>query len=77
MKEWGIAATMGGVVAAGLFYVALSLLIRLKGEGFLHKILPPVVVGPVIMTIGLILSPAAVNMVMGKGKELCIRRLSR
>ena len=69
MKEWGIAATMGGVIAAGLFYVALSLLIRLKGEGFLHKILPPVVVGPVIMTIGLILSPAAVNMVMGKGKE--------
>ena len=60
---------MGGVIAAGLFYVVLSLLIRLKGEDFLHKILPPVVVGPVIMTIGLILSPAAVNMVMGKGKE--------
>ena len=60
---------MSGVIAAGLFYVVLSLLIRLKGEGFLHKILPPVVVGPVIMTIGLILSPAAVNMVMGKGKE--------
>ena len=69
VKEWGIAATMSGVIAAGLFYVVLSLLIRLKGEGFLHKILPPVVVGPVIMTIGLILSPAAVNMVMGKGKE--------
>ena len=69
VKEWGIAATMSGVIAAGLFYVVLSLLIRLKGEEFLHKILPPVVVGPVIMTIGLILSPAAVNMVMGKGKE--------
>ena len=67
VKEWGIAATMGGVIAAGLFYVALSLLVRLRGEGFLHKILPPVVVGPVIMTIGLILSPAAVNMVMVKG----------
>lgn len=66
VKEWGIAATMGGVIAAGLFYVALSLLVRLRGEEFLHKILPPVVVGPVIMTIGLILSPAAVNMVMGK-----------
>ena len=66
VREWGIAATMGGVIAAGLFYVALSLLVRLRGEGFLHKILPPVVVGPVIMTIGLILSPAAVSMVMGK-----------
>ena len=52
VKEWGIAATMSGVIAAGLFYVVLSLLIRLKGEGFLHKILPPVVVGPVIMMFG-------------------------
>ena len=39
VKEWGIAATMSGVIAAGLFYVVLSLLIRLKGERFLHKIL--------------------------------------
>ena len=46
VKEWGIAATMGGLVFAGLFYVVLSVLIRIKGDGFLHKILPPVVVGP-------------------------------
>ncbi len=69
VKEWGIAATMGGLVFAGLFYVVLSVLIRIKGDGFLHKILPPVVVGPVIMTIGLILSPAAVSMATGKGGE--------
>ena len=69
VKEWGIAATMGGLVFAGLFYVVLSVLIRIKGDGFLHKILPPVVVGPVIMTIGLILSPAAVSMATGKGSE--------
>lgn len=68
VKQWGIATTMGGIVFAGLFYVVLSFIIRLRGEGFLHKILPPVVVGPVIMTIGLILSPAAVNMAMGKGQ---------
>lgn len=47
----------------------LSFVVRFRGEGFLHKILPPVVVGPVIMTIGLILSPAAVNMAMGKGQS--------
>ena len=69
VREWGIAATMGGLVFAGLFYVILSVLIRIKGDGFLHKILPPVVVGPVIMTIGLILSPAAVSMATGKGGE--------
>ncbi|MBE2984043.1 uracil-xanthine permease [Campylobacter sp. RM9344] len=66
VKEWGIAATMGGLVFAGLFYVVLSFIVRVKGENFLHKMLPPVIVGPVIMTIGLILSPAAVNMAMGK-----------
>ena len=66
VKTWGIAGTMSGLVAAGFFYVLLSLLIRVKGSGFLHRILPPVVVGPVIMTIGLILSPVAVNMALGK-----------
>lgn len=66
VKTWGIAATMSGLVAAGLLYVFLSFLIRLKGDNFLHKLLPAVVVGPVIMSIGLILSPVAVNLAMGK-----------
>ncbi|WP_169975462.1 uracil-xanthine permease family protein [Campylobacter sp. RM16191] len=69
IEKWGIPATMGGIVFAGFFYVILSLLVRFRGESFLHKLLPPVVVGPVIVTIGLILSPAAVNMAMGKGNE--------
>ena len=66
VKTWGIAATMSGLVAAGLLYVVLSFIIRLKGDNFLHKLLPAVVVGPVIMSIGLILSPVAVFMAMGK-----------
>lgn len=66
VKTWGIAATMSGLFAAGLMYVLISFLIRLKGDNFIHKLLPAVVVGPVIMSIGLILSPVAVNMAMGK-----------
>lgn len=66
VKTWGIAGTMSGLFAAGLFYVVLSFLVRIKGSEFLHNILPAVVVGPVIMTIGLILSPVAVFMAMGK-----------
>ena len=66
VQTWGIAGTMSGLVAAGLFYILLSFLVRLKGSGFLHKLLPSIVVGPVIMSIGLILSPVAVNMAMGK-----------
>lgn len=66
LKTWGLAGTMCGLAAAGLFYLFLSIVVRLKGTEFLHKIFPAVVVGPVIMTIGLILSPVAVNMAMGK-----------
>ena len=66
LKTWGLAGTMCGLAAAGIFYLFLSIVVRLKGTAFLHKIFPAVVVGPVIMTIGLILSPVAVNMAMGK-----------
>jgi len=66
LKTWGLAGTICGLAAAGLFYFFLSVIVRLKGSDFLHKLFPAVVVGPVIMTIGLILSPVAVNMAMGK-----------
>ena len=66
VATWGIPATMSGLVASGFIYIVLSFLIRLKGDNFIHKLLPAVVVGPVIISIGLILSPVAVNMAMGK-----------
>ena len=66
VQTWGIPGTMCGLVAAGLLYIILSLCIKAFGAGFLHRILPPVVVGPVIMVIGLVLAPVAVHMAMGR-----------
>jgi uracil permease len=66
VQTWGIPATMSGLAAAGLLYVALAALIRLRGAGILHRVLPPVVTGPVIMVIGLILAKVAVFMAVGK-----------
>ena len=66
VQTWGIPGTLCGLAAAGLLYVLLSICIKFFGSGFLHKLLPPVVVGPVIMVIGLILAPVAVYMAMGK-----------
>lgn len=66
VQTWGIPATMCGLAAAGLFYVILSFLIRIFGSGILHKVLPPIVTGPVIMVIGLVLAPVAVHMAMGR-----------
>jgi uracil permease len=65
VKTWGIPGTLCGLVAAGVVYILLSLLIRIKGSGFLKKYLPPVVTGPVIMVIGLVLAPVAVGMANG------------
>ncbi|MEL0631397.1 uracil-xanthine permease family protein [Pseudoalteromonas carrageenovora] len=69
VQMWGVPATMGGLMAAGFAYMLLSLLVKFKGVATLHKILPPVVVGPVIMVIGLALAPVAVNMAMGKSGD--------
>lgn len=66
VQTWGIGATMGGLMAAGVVYVLMGGLIEVRGVGFIHKLLPPVVVGPVIMVIGLGLAPVAVNMALGK-----------
>ncbi len=73
IQTWGIGATMGGLMAAGLVYVGLGAMIKVRGVGFIHKILPPVVVGPVIMVIGLGLAPTAVNMAVGKSGDGAIQ----
>lgn len=69
VSNFGIAATMGGLIAAGCVYVVLAAIIKLRGSGFIKKLLPPVVVGPVIMIIGLGLAPTAVNMALGKSGD--------
>ena len=51
----------GGVVAAGLVYVVLSALIAAFGIKRVMRLFPPVVTGPIIISIGLILSPNAVS----------------
>ena len=68
-QTWGVPATMGALFAAGVVYMLLAVLVKLKGSGFLHRIMPPVVTGPVIMVIGLGLAPIAVNMAMGKAGD--------
>lgn len=73
VQTWGIPATMGGLMAAGLVYVCMGGFIKVRGVGFIHKLLPPVVVGPVIMVIGLGLAPAAVNMAVGKSGDGAIQ----
>lgn len=67
--DFGLPAVLGGVVAAGIVYMFLGVAVRLKGPGFIDRLLPPVVIAPVIISIGLALSPVAVNMAMGKAGD--------
>ncbi|MDL4839994.1 solute carrier family 23 protein [Aquibacillus rhizosphaerae] len=62
--ESGIPGAMVGSFLAGLVYGLLALLIGAFGLNWLMKILPPVVVGPVIVVIGLGLAPTAIDMAM-------------
>jgi uracil permease len=63
--EFGVSAMLSGLVAAGLVYVALAALVRWRGQGIVHRVLPPIVTGPVIMVIGLALAPVAIDMATG------------
>lgn len=69
VQTWGIPSTMGGIIAAGLVYILLGALVKVRGTDFIHRLLPPVVVGPVIIIIGLGLAPVAVNMALGKSGD--------
>lgn len=57
------AAMLGGLLA-GLVYILISLGIKKSGSSWIMKLLPPIVVGPVVMVIGLALAHTAVNMAM-------------
>ena len=69
VQTWGIPSTLCGLAAAGLVYVVLSFIIRIRGSEFLETYLPRVVTGPVIMVIGLILAPVGVNLALGKSGD--------
>ena len=66
MKTDGIAAVAQGAMAGGLVYLLVALIVRFVGNAWIDKVLPPVVVGPIIVVIGLSLSTTAVNDVMLK-----------
>lgn len=56
-----IAYATGGIMAAGAMYLVLALLVYIFGADKIRSFFPPVVTGPIIITIGLGLAPVAVN----------------
>lgn len=59
-----------GIITVGLIYIIFAFLVKLFGKEWIHKLLPPVVAGPMIMIIGLSLAPNAVRQIGLSGTEL-------
>ncbi len=59
----GVAA--GGIIACGVLYALMGILVMATGTRWIEKLMPPVVTGAVVMIIGLNLAPVTVKNVMG------------
>lgn len=59
----GISGAMTGIMAVGILYIIVALIIKFIGKDWLDKLLPPVVIGPMIMIIGLGLAPSAISQI--------------
>ena len=57
----GKSSVFTAIMAVGLVYVLVALIIKIIGKKWINKLLPPIVVGPMIMIIGLSLAPTAVE----------------
>ncbi|WP_290490925.1 MULTISPECIES: uracil-xanthine permease family protein [unclassified Aerococcus] len=55
-----ISAAQSGVMISGIVYVLVAITIHFVGTNWIDKLLPPIVIGPMIMVIGLGLSSSAV-----------------
>ena len=56
-----LSAGQTGLILVGIVYVLVALVIKLIGKEWLNKLLPPIVIGPMIIIIGLGLASVAIN----------------
>lgn len=64
----GISGAMTGILVIGLIYVVFATIIHFIGKNWINKLLPHIVIGPMIMIIGLGLAPNAISQI-GLGTE--------
>ncbi len=67
-----LGVALGGIVAAGVLYAIIGLVVMVAGYKWVEKLMPPVVTGAVVAVIGLNLAPVAVMGINGKPFETWI-----
>ena len=65
-----LSVALGGIIACGILYAVIGLIVMATGTRWIEKLMPPVVTGAVVMIIGLNLAPVTVKGVQGKPFEL-------
>lgn len=60
-----LAVALGGIIACGLLYILIGLLVVATGTRWIERLMPPVVTGSVVMIIGLNLAPITVQNIAG------------
>ena len=71
----GMSGAMTGIIAVGLIYIIVAIIIKLVGKAWLEKLLPPIVIGPMIMIIGLGLAPTAIDQMGLSAKVLDVNTI--
>lgn len=66
-QNYGYWGMLIGVAFAGLVYVIIGLVIKVVGSGWVNKLMPSVIIGPIVALIGLSLSGTATSWIMGNG----------
>ena len=56
----GTGSVVSGLVAVGILYILVALIIKIFGKKWIDTLLPPIVIGPMIMVIGFSLAPNAI-----------------
>ncbi|HDR2159589.1 TPA: pyrimidine utilization transport protein G [Enterobacter cancerogenus] len=64
-----LSVALGGIIACGLVYTLVGVVVMKVGTRWIERLMPPVVTGAVVMAIGLNLAPIAVRSVSGSPFE--------
>lgn len=73
MKTTGYPGIAQGTVAVGMVYLIVALIISFFGSDWIDKVLPPIVVGPIVMVIGLSLAATAAKDATMNGNNYDLR----
>lgn len=69
MKTAGYAGVAQGTIAVGLVYLVVATIVGIAGSGWIDRALPPIVVGPIVIVIGLSVDSSAADNAMMNGKH--------